>query len=217
MDAVAVGRRFLDTTRGQIVLLLRRGARTVDELAATLGLTDNAVRNHLSSLERDGLVRPDGVRRGGGVGKPAVIYELHPDAAPLLSRAYPPVLSAVLDVLVEELTPDRTDAVMHEVGRRLARQVGGRAAGDLHARILAAAGVLEALGGDVEVVRDAGGGSRLQGAGCPLSAAVCHRPEVCRAVETLVSEVAGAPAFSCCEHGERPRCCFEFQSVSADG
>ena len=210
MDALALGRRFLDSTRGQIVLLLRRGARTVDELAASLGLTDNAVRNHLSSLERDGLVRQDGVRRGGGAGKPAVVYELHPDTAPLLSRAYPPVLSAVLDVLVEELTPARTDAVMHEVGRRLARQVGGRAAGDLDARIRAAAGVLEALGGDVEVVRDPDGRPQIRGAGCPLSAAVCHRPEVCQAVATLVSEVAGAPAFSCCEHGPRPRCCFEF-------
>ena len=50
MDAIALGRRFLESTRGQVVLLLRRGARTVEELAQALGLTDNAVRSHLAAL-----------------------------------------------------------------------------------------------------------------------------------------------------------------------
>ena len=48
--------RFLSSTRGRLVTLLRRSARTVDELAHELGLTDNAVRAHLATLERDGLV-----------------------------------------------------------------------------------------------------------------------------------------------------------------
>ena len=60
--------RFLDSTRGQVATLLRRGSRTVEELAVELGLTDNAVRNHLALLERDGVVRQVGVRRGKGAG-----------------------------------------------------------------------------------------------------------------------------------------------------
>ena len=44
--------RFLASTRGQIVILLRQGHATVDDLATTLGLTDNAVRAHLAGLER---------------------------------------------------------------------------------------------------------------------------------------------------------------------
>ena len=36
--------RFLASTRGRIVGLLRRGSRTVNELADEVGLTDNAVR-----------------------------------------------------------------------------------------------------------------------------------------------------------------------------
>lgn len=214
MDAVALGRRFVESTRGQVIARLRRSEHTVDELATVLGLTDNAVRNHLSALERDGLVRQAGVRRSGGAGKPATLYELHPDAAPLLSRAYPPVLSTVFDVLVDELPPARTREVMREVGRRLARSVGGRASGDLDARIRAAAGVLESLGGDVEVTRADGDPHVIRGSGCPLSSVVCHRPEVCQAVETLVSEIVGAPAQSCCEHGPKPRCCFEIPSAA---
>jgi hypothetical protein len=66
---------------------------------------------------------------------------------------------------------------------------------------------LTALGGDVTVAREEGS-LRIRGSGCPLSAAVSKQPGLCRAVETLVSEVTGARARTCCEHGERPRCCF---------
>jgi predicted ArsR family transcriptional regulator len=212
MDAIAIGKRFLESTRGQVVLLLRRSERTVEELAQALGLTDNAVRNHLASLERDGLVRQDGVRRGPGAGKPATIYELHPDAAPLFSKAYPPVLRILLDVLVEQLPPDRSEAMLHEVGRRLAAASGGRASGTLNGRANAAANVLRALGGDVDVVKE-GESLVIRSSGCPLSSAVAHRPEMCHAVETLVSEISGEAAHSCCQHGEQPRCCFEIARV----
>lgn len=213
MDAAALGRRFLESTRGRVLALLRRGERTVEELAQALGLTDNAVRSHLASLERDGLVRAEGVRRSGGAGKPAVLYGVHPDAVPLLSRAYPPVLSTLLDVIVDELAPDRREEVMREVGRRLAARVGGRSAGDLEQRVRTAVSVLESLGGDVELLTESGG-VKLQGAACPLSAVVCHRPEVCLTVEAMLSEIIGAPAQSCCSHGERPRCCFEIGSAA---
>src|SRR5215207_8128885 len=52
-------------TRARVIELLRHGRKTVDDLAAALGLTDNAVRMHLAGLEREGLVRAEGVRRSG--------------------------------------------------------------------------------------------------------------------------------------------------------
>jgi predicted ArsR family transcriptional regulator len=213
MSIAQLGKRFLETTRGQIVALLRRGARTVEELAQSLDLTDNAIRGHLQTLERDGLVRQDGVRRGPGAGKPAVLYELHPDAEPLFSRAYPPVLTTMVDVLVDQLPPDQADTVMREVGRRLARTVGGRASGDVEARLRTAAAVLTALGGDIDVERGEAE-IRLRGCGCPLSAVTARRPEACRAVETLVAEIVGAPVRQCCEHGTRPRCGFAVSSAA---
>lgn len=199
--------RFLESSRGQIVTLLRRGQRTVEELAQALGLSDNAIRNHLSALERDGVVLQAGVRRTSGAGKPAVLYELHADAALLLSRAYPPVLGAVIDVLLERMNPGEADALLREVGRRLAAG-GGPAAGDVHDRMQRAADVLTAMGGDVALHGEPDGSVRLQGSGCPLSAVVSTRPEFCRAVESLVAEVSGVSVRSRCEHGARPRCCF---------
>jgi predicted ArsR family transcriptional regulator len=80
LTAVAGGRdeRFFASTRGQVTALLRQGERTVEELAQALVLTDNAVRAHLVTLERDGLVRQAGLRRG--LSKPAYAYALTPAA-----------------------------------------------------------------------------------------------------------------------------------------
>lgn len=206
-----LGRRFLESTRGQAVALLRRGQLTVEELAQALGVTDNAVRSHLNVLERDGLVRQVGVRRGPGAGKPAVLYELHPDAQPLFSKAYAPTLAAVIDELVESLPFSESERLLRNVGGRIARGVGGTAPGDLGERVHAAAAVLTALGGDVRV-EETESGLRIRGSGCPLSTVVSRRPEMCRAVEAMVSDVAGSAAESRCEHGAQPRCCFEIAS-----
>lgn len=213
MDATRLGSRFLDSTRGQIAALLRRGVQTVEELAETLGLTDNAVRNHLAILERDGIVRHGGVRRGKGAGKPAVLYELHPDAEPIFSRAYQPVLAATLDVLVDELTAEQAAAILEKVGRRLGLSVGGHASGTLEDRVAAAATALRSLGGEIDVVTNEGA-LQLRATGCPLSATVAHRPETCRAMEAFVSEIVGTPVRECCERGERPRCCFMIQPAA---
>jgi predicted ArsR family transcriptional regulator len=46
--------KFFESTRGQVLALLQREPRTVDEIASALRLTDNAVRAHIVALERDG-------------------------------------------------------------------------------------------------------------------------------------------------------------------
>jgi predicted ArsR family transcriptional regulator len=213
MDRSGPGNRFLESTRGQVATLLRRGPRTVEELAAELGLTDNAVRNHLSLLERDGVVRQVGVRRGKGAGKPATVYELHPAAESYFSRAYQPVLAAVLDVLVAELSAEQAAEILDKVGRRLGVSAGGAAAGTLAERAEAAASALRALGGEVDVVTE-NGTLVLRGTGCPLSSTVTRRPETCRAVESFVSEVVGAPVRECCARDGRPRCCFTVEPAA---
>src|SRR5918998_6021334 len=111
-------RRFFDGTRGRIVALLRRASRTVNELAEALELTDNAVRAHLSTLERDGIVTQVGVRRG--TRKPNNAYDLTREAEGLFPKAYAPVLEQLLDVLGERLSGEQQESVLREVGHRLA-------------------------------------------------------------------------------------------------
>jgi predicted ArsR family transcriptional regulator len=201
--------RFFASTRGQIVALLRRTTRTVTEMAAALGLTDNAVRAHLATLERDGMVESRPIRKG--VGKPALAYDLTPEADRFFPKAYEPVLGELLGALAERLPPAELDAVLRATAQRLA---AGRAsaAGTLPERVQAAADALEELGG-VARVESADGAHRIRGQSCPLAAAVPEHPELCQMAAVLVSEIAGAPARACCDVGDRPRCCFEVASA----
>lgn len=212
MDVVTrFDRRFFTSTRGRIVALLRAASRTVDELADQLGLTDNAVRAHLATLERDGLVEPGGLRRG--VSKPAVAYDLTERAEQLFPKAYAPVLRELVAVVGDELGADRAEALLRQTGRRLA---GRTADGDLPTRLNAAAAVLDELGG-AAVVEEEDGRFYIRGRSCPLAATVAERPEVCRLGEALVSELVGQPVRACCQHGDRPRCCFEVDATTQPG
>lgn len=205
--------KFLESTRGRIVDLLRRRNRTVDELASELGITDNAVRLQLSLLERDGIVRASGVRRDGGVGKPATFYEIVPSAEAAFSNAYLPFLSTLLRALGERLTPQAFRALMRDVGHRMAgdRPVSDR---DLEERVELASQLLNELGGVTTIERSPDGRTlMIRGCGCPLSVAVGERKEVCAAVQVMLSDVIGAEIREHCDRSERPQCCFE---VSGD-
>lgn len=199
--------RTMGSTRGRIIALLRRGERTVNELAEGVALTDNAVRTHLAALERDGLVAFAGVRRG--VGKPAHLYALTRNAETLFPRAYSAVLRTLLDVVRGSHTPEEVDRLVAEVGRRLA-EAFPRASGDAPARADAAVGVLAELGGVADAHVD-GAVATIRGFGCPLREAVEGHPDVCRIAAALLSEVVGRDVTECCDrNGEAPSCRFTF-------
>src|SRR5215472_8634957 len=109
-------RWFFASRRGQIITLLRRSSRTVDELAQALGLTHTAVRAHLAALERDGLVQQRSERRGSG--KPSSVYDLTPAAEYLFPKSYGRLLDLLLDVLQKQITPEELERLLREVGRR---------------------------------------------------------------------------------------------------
>jgi predicted ArsR family transcriptional regulator len=205
--------KFFESTRGQLVTLLRRAGRTVEELAQALDLTDNGVRAHLATLERDGIVRQRGSKRhGSGGGKPAYIYELTPEAEELFSKAYEPVLSHLLDVLAVQLGPQESQALLSSVGRHLAEGQTVPADGVI-GRLEAAVGVLNKLGGLAEL-EERDGYFVIRGYSCPLGSVASEHPEVCRMTEILLTELAGVPVYEHCDRSERPRCCFE---VAVDG
>src|SRR5262247_1175718 len=113
MRATKLDERFFDSTRGRIVSLLRGSTRTVNELTEELGVTDNAVRAQLLSLERDGLVRQSGVQRGHR--KPHFSYELTHEAEHLFPKAYDALLNQFISVLKDRLSPKAVKEVLQEV------------------------------------------------------------------------------------------------------
>lgn len=209
---IVLDERFLGATRSRIVELFRKGRRTVEDLAQALGITDNAVRAHISALERDGVVCASGVRPTGG--KPAVVYELTLEAQELFPRAYGPVLRELIDVLEERQPTRETLDILTEVGRRLAHQLPA-AIGDPRSRMEHAARLLAGMGALAEVVSTPDGRLILRGYGCPLGSLIRAHPEACRLAEALVRELTGLPLHEHCERtaGEPPCCRFEMEPL----
>ena len=196
--------RFLTSTRGQIITLLRRSSHTVDEMAQALGLTDNAIRAHLATLERDGIVQQRGVRRGGG--KPASVYDLAPEAEQLFPKAYGPVLQQLLDVLDECIPTSEVETLLREVGRRIAG-TWKVPSGDLRVRLGAAVEDFNELGGMAEL-EACDGHFCIRSYSCPLADVVLEHPEVCHLAETLLTELVGVPVQKHCDYTGSPRCSF---------
>src|SRR5829696_1301519 len=176
MEGITLDKRFFDSTRGQIVTLLRSAPSTVEELAGKLSLTDNAVRAHLATLERDGLVRQSGLRRGPR--KPHFTYVLTDQADRLFPKAYDALLNQLITVLKTRLEPTEIEEVLREVGRSLAANTPPGQNGSLENRVQTAVKVLEAIGGAADVEQQ-GDKMVIASSRCPLAAAVSVHPEVC--------------------------------------
>ncbi|MGH7466976.1 MAG: helix-turn-helix transcriptional regulator [Longimicrobiales bacterium] len=198
-------------TRSRVIDQLRQGPRTVDQLAMALGLTDNAIRVHLSALEQEGVVRQEGVRRSGSAGKPAVIYNIAPEAEVAFSRVYAPVLGTLVDSLGERLTRSELEQVFREVGRRLG-EAQTAPTGNLAKRVRTVSALLNQLGALTTVEAD-NGHVVLRGSACPLSVAVSRRHEVCLAVEELLVVLTGARVERQCRYHNRPACQFQLSEL----
>lgn len=211
MPSTPGDRRFFATTRGQLLQRLRRGAQTVDDLARALDLTDNAIRAHLATLERDGLVIEAGWRRTSGSRKPSQEYQLTPAADRLFPKTYDRVLHRLLGVLGERLARRDLEATVREVGRRLAGDVGEVSrppAGDVPTRLEIAAAALNEMGGLAEVVEEDGVYS-IRGADCPLAAVIPGHDEVCLLTESFIGTASGLSVCQRCDRTSTPRCRFD--------
>src|SRR5512139_2670515 len=104
--------------RERIIRLLRRRPRKVEELAAALGITKNAVRFQINHLKREGIVEARGCMPSGR--RPAAVYGIRREAAALFSKAYPVVLSQLVKVLAEKLSDQLFIDTARELGLRLA-------------------------------------------------------------------------------------------------
>jgi len=205
--------RLNETTRGRLIGLLRRQSLTVEELARALGVTDNAVRAQLTSLERDGLVRQSGLQRGGG--KPSALYALSPDFETTLSQAYIPLLVRLLRQLAQKIPEDQLANLLRNLGHDWAAELPRRSGAPGDAQT--ASSFLNQLGGVTEV-EAAGGQTFVKGFSCPLATAVKENPRVCVVIESLLSELLGVEVREHCDRSaERARCCFEIGDRNSKG
>jgi predicted ArsR family transcriptional regulator len=104
----------LQATRQEILDYLRRhGQATVKELAPHLGLTSTGIRQHLTVLERDGLVEAREER--GHVGRPALVYRLTSTGDAVFPKQYGELALALIEESRSLLGTDSLQKLMKNV------------------------------------------------------------------------------------------------------
>ena len=104
-----------EARREIIRLLKRRGPLPVEEIAEALAVTVSGARQHLSSLERDGVVTYQRVRQGPG--RPRHLYELTERGDALFPRRYAELLGELLGY-VRETDPGLVDRLFARRSQR---------------------------------------------------------------------------------------------------
>jgi DeoR family suf operon transcriptional repressor len=89
----------MNDTKAEILALLKRtGGHSVNELAGTLSLAPITIRQHLTRLERDGLVLSEPVANGNG--RPHYVFRL---SAKAHAEAFPYRSDRLVELLIREI------------------------------------------------------------------------------------------------------------------
>jgi predicted ArsR family transcriptional regulator len=136
----------IQSTRQQILdYLQRHGRATVKELGNLLGLTSTGIRQHLTVLERDGLV--DAREERGRVGRPTLVYSLTERADALFPKTYDALASVLLEEIRSSQGNERLQELLHQVAERMAAPYTERMEGKpLAERVRETAQIMEEQG-----------------------------------------------------------------------
>jgi DeoR family transcriptional regulator, suf operon transcriptional repressor len=114
-------------TRRQILTLLKqRGSARSEGIAAAIGVTVSGTRQHMTALERDGLIAHSDLREGRG--RPKFVYYLTPLADNLFPRNYADLTNELLEY-VEEADPALLEWIFDKRGARRLERAQQRTAG----------------------------------------------------------------------------------------
>ncbi len=114
------------TRRALLEHLKEQGEASAEDLAARLGVTPSAVRQHLGAMQADGLVQRRELRHGAG--RPRHVYRTGPAAENLFPKAYHDLANELLDHAAAE-DPDLVERLFERRRRRRTDQARARVAG----------------------------------------------------------------------------------------
>ena len=168
----------MQSTRQHILeYLQRQGRATVKELGSLLGLTSTGIRQHLTVLERDGLV--DAREERGRVGRPTLVYSLTEKADALFPKTYDALAAVLLEEIRCSQGNERLHDLLHKVAERMAAPYAERIEGrPLPERVRETARIMEEQGCLVDV-RETDGEYYIDEFTCPFPKVAQQDRSVC--------------------------------------
>jgi predicted ArsR family transcriptional regulator len=104
----------LEDARAEILDALKRKDSSVDELSLKLGISSTATRQHLTILERDGLVTRTRVKEK--MGRPKIFYSITENAEKFFPKAYSDFFKWVIRDIIDNDGSERMKEMMARLG-----------------------------------------------------------------------------------------------------
>ncbi len=183
----------MQATRRQILDFLHRHSRgTVRELIELVGLTATGVRQHLTVLERDGLVVAHEER--GRVGRPAHVYRLSERGEALYPHNYDTLANLLMEEVHAMAGAEALQQLMRRVSGRMAERYSDRTEGrTLEERVAVVANVLQEMGCEVEAEQQ-GDEFLIRQCTCPYPNVARRHRAVCALEVDFVRRMTGGDA-----------------------
>jgi predicted ArsR family transcriptional regulator len=171
-------------------LLRNKEGLTVDALAKILDVSRNAVRQHIMSLERDGLVAKGKTQPSGG--RPEQLYVLTPAGEERFPRQYSWFSEMLLQILQAEFGSAGLEEKLLEMGRSVANSLMMRLPdkGNTSKLIAAIAEIMQEIGYDA-VAKTEDGEQEIEAHNCVFHKLATKCPQVCSFDLALLSSCSG--------------------------
>jgi len=183
----------MQATRQQILDYLRReGRATVKALDAHLSLTSTGVRQHLTVLEREGLV--DAHEERGRVGRPALVYRLTEKGDALYPKSYDELANVLLEEVRELAGSQALQTLLRRVATRFADPYRERLNGlPLRERVSEACRIIDERGCLSDCVQD-GDDWLIRQYTCPFPKVAGENSCVCSLDVEFLRQLVGTDA-----------------------
>lgn len=157
------------STRKMILTMLKTlSAQTAGDMSRKLGITEMAVRRHLNTLERDGLITSTLVRQA--MGRPVHMYNLTENADELFPKKYHHLTLDLLEELEASAGGEQVNRLFDRRKDRLIERYEDRMAGKpLDERVKVLAEIQNTNGYMVEWEQTGEGDYLLHEHNCPIS------------------------------------------------
>jgi predicted ArsR family transcriptional regulator len=202
------------STRMEVLELLRRKRScSTETIASDLGVTPNAVRQHLTNLERDGFVVSHPERSGRG--RPALLFSLTERADSVFPKRYGQLATMVLQAVQEMGGPEALDEVFARVAARHAHGIEHELVGLEFDEKLQKVVAWIGRAGTLAEQSDTSEGVKITIHNCPFRNTALKFPQVCSITPQLITRLLGAPVSQADSiHRRDPYCSFVVQRPS---
>src|ERR1700694_4077276 len=202
------------STRMEVLELLRgKGRCSAETIASDLGVTPNAVRQHLTNLERDGLVVSHPERSGRG--RPSLLFWLTERADSVFPKRYGQLATMVLQEVQEMGGPEALDEVFSRVAARHAGAIEPHLEGLKFDRNLRRLIAWIGRAGPRAEQSETTEGVKVTIHNCPFRNTALKFPQVCTITPQLMSRLLGTSISQADSiHRHDPYCSFVVQRPS---